>query len=30
MIVIEKEPFGKPIHRSFIVFHPPIAAVHFT
>lgn len=28
--VYEKEPFGKPIHRSFTVFHPPIAAVHFT
>ena len=25
-----KEPFGKPVHRSFTVFHPPIAAVHFT
>ena len=28
--VYEKEPFGKPVHRSFTVFHPPIAAVHFT
>ena len=28
--VYEKGPFGKPIHRSFTVFHPPIAAVHFT
>lgn len=28
--VYEKEPFGKPVHRSFAVFHPPIAAVHFT
>jgi hypothetical protein len=28
--VYEKEPCGKPIHRSFTVFHPPIAAVHFT
>lgn len=28
--VYEKEPVGKPVHRSFTVFHPPIAAVHFT
>ena len=28
--VYQKEPFGKPVHRSFTVFHPPIAAVHFT
>jgi len=28
--IFKNEPFGKPIHRSFTVFHPPIAAVHFT
>lgn len=28
--VYKKEPIGKPTHRSFTVFHPPIAAVHFT
>ena len=25
-----KGPEGKPVHRSFAVFHPPIAAVHFS
>ena len=28
--VYQKGPVGNPVHRSFTVFHPPIAAVHFT
>lgn len=24
----ENGPTGKPVHRSFAIFHPPIAAVH--